>query len=184
MKILIVNGAPRSGKDLFCQAAFSRRELIYPISTIDETKKLAKLLGWDGVKDERGRKFLSDLKDAMSTYNDLPRKYVLKRIYEKCDMVDTQASTYTFLSDSHQLIFLVQAREPKEIERWVKENNARTLYVVRKQTQKEWGNHADDAAMNYHYDYYLSNDGTIEEWLDKSVNFIDKIRKEGWESHV
>ena len=179
MKILIVNGFPRSGKDLFCEAAFFHRGLVYPMSTIDEVRGLAKILGWDGKKDEKGRKFLSDLKDAMTEYNDLPREFILKQIKEKCDLLNLQ-----LLMGAHSAIFLVQAREPKEIKRWVEENNAKTLCIYRTGLDKTWGNHADDDVLSYEYDYYLVNSGTIEEWGQKTCEFIDMIRKEEWESHI
>ena len=80
MKIICVNGYARSGKDTFCNFAFYHRGLVYTYSTIDEVKKLAKKIGWDGEKDAKGRKFLSDLKDCLTEYNDLPNRYILKQI--------------------------------------------------------------------------------------------------------
>jgi len=176
MKILIVNGRPLSGKDLFCEYAKKNRKFIYAYSTIDEVKKLAKLLGWNGIKDMNGRKFLSDLKDALTAYNDLPRLHILEQINKQIDKLDYK---------SNDAIFLVQMREPEEIKRWQKLHDAKALFVYRKDNNKAWGNHADDDVLQIEtYDYYLFNDGTKEDWEQRVVEFIDKLKQEQWESHL
>ena len=179
MKILIINGLPRSGKDTFCETAYYNRGLVYPISTIDRIKQIALFAGWSGEKDAKGRKLLSDIKDALTLYNDLPRNYVLDYIRTKTDWLDN-----TFMVGSNDAIFLVQSREPEDIKRWKELNGAKSLYISREDVQQVWGNHADDNAADYGYDYYLTNNGTIFEWEQKTVEFIDKIRNEKWESHV
>ena len=179
MKILTISGPPRSGKDLFCQAVCNKRGYVYNYSTIDEVKKLARYLGWNGEKDEAGRKFLSDLKDAMTAYNDLPRKYVIQQIEKQIEKINKESNL--ILEDT---IFLIQSREPEDIKRWVKENNAKSLCIYRYDLLKTWGNHADDDVTKYNYDYYLHNNSTIEDWETKSLNFIDEIRYKDWESHI
>ena len=66
-KVFIINGAAGVGKDTFVEIAkykiFIKTGLpTYNISSVDNVKTAAKILGWDGEKDARGRKFLSDLK--------------------------------------------------------------------------------------------------------------------------
>ena len=175
MKLLVVNGAPRVGKDLFCYYAFINRGLVYPISTIDWVKEIALSIGWDGVKDERGRKFLSDLKDITSVYDDLPRKHVLEEIQNCCEAIG---------DNQKDAIFLIQAREPEDIKRWVEEHDAKTLFIYREGLNRTWGNHADDEVGNYEYDYYLNNGLDKFYWETRTVEFIDEIRREKWESHL
>ena len=179
MKILIVNGKGRSGKNKFCEYAFYNRGLVYPISTIDRVKQVALFAGWSGEKDERGRRFLSDLKDAMSRYRDIPRNYVVDQIKNRLEVLDN--SNMMVSSDA---IFLVQSREPADIKRWVEENEAKSLLIRRASVDKTWNNHADDEVENYEYDYYLDNDGTLEDWEKKTVDFIDKLRMTGWKSRI
>ena len=81
MKILIINGKPRTGKSIFCNTAFQKCGLVYCFSTIDEVKRLARYLGWDGKKDEKGRKFLSDIKDAV-ILNDIKRIHSMAENYK------------------------------------------------------------------------------------------------------
>ena len=179
MKILIVNGLPRAGKDTFCEAAFYGRGLVYPISTIDRIKQIALFAGWSGEKDAKGRKLLSDIKDALTLYNDLPRNYVLDYIRTK-----TKQLNDTIMLGSDEAIFLVQSREPADIKRWQEENGARALHISREGVEQHWGNHADDEVDLYIFDYYLENNGTLLEWEEKAVEFIDKIRKERWQSRI
>ena len=78
MKYVIINGSGGVGKDLFCNHAKivlrSMNKEFFNYSTVDYVKESAMKLGWNGIKDERGRKFLSDLKAAMTEYNDIPFK--------------------------------------------------------------------------------------------------------------
>ena len=177
MKIICVNGYARSGKDSFCDAAFYNRGLVYPFSTIDEIKRLASQFGWDGKKDAKGRKLLSDLKDCLTEYNNFPTKHIIEQIKVRLDIIQ-EGEIY------NNVIFLVQMREPKEIEYWKENYNARALLITRPLKDVKWGNHADDNVLNADYDYVLVNDKGLDEWKVKSINFIDKIRKENWESHV
>lgn len=177
MKILIVNGAPRSGKDLFCEYAFINRPMIYAFSTIDRVKQVALFAGWSGEKDEKGRKFLSDLKDAMTEYHDIPYTYTIEAIHNEIDKLKKE-------SDSTDAIFIVQSREPKDIQRWVEQHNAKTLFIYREGLNRTWNNHADDEVSDYEYDYYLNNGLDKAYWENRAVEFIDQIRKEKWESHL
>lgn len=44
------------------------------ISSVDKVKEAAKIIGWNGGKEEKDRKFLSDLKELSSGYNDMQIK--------------------------------------------------------------------------------------------------------------
>ena len=177
MKIICVNGYARSGKDEFCNYAFTNRGLVYPFSTIDKVKQIATDLGWDGVKDKKGRKFLSDLKDCLTEYNDLPSRYIIAEIDNRMSVIDDE-----YYDD---VVFLVQMREPEEIKRWKEMYDARALLIQRPSFGGDWGNHADDNVLLGEYDYELNNDGSLKEWEDKTIKFIDMVRKEkDWESHV
>lgn len=177
MKIICVNGYARSGKDTFCNFAFYNRGTVYPFSTIDEIKKIALQFGWDGQKDAKGRKFLSDLKDCLTEYNDFPTNYIITQIKRHLTIFRDEE-----LYDG--AIFLVQMREPKEIKRWKEEFGAKALLITRPDSEKEWGNHADDEVLNAEYDYKLENDSDLKDWELKTINFIDNVRKEKWESHL
>ena len=88
-KIIIINGMGGSGKDSFVKACQNIDPTIQNISSVNYVKQVAHELGWDGVKDTKGRRFLSDLKMALSAYNDAPFIMTIKDIedYDKDAMV-------------------------------------------------------------------------------------------------
>ena len=73
LKIYVVNGAPESGKTYFERYIQQHTETpCFIYSTIDFVKDLAKLAGWDGTKTPKNRAFLSNLKDLLTEWNDIP----------------------------------------------------------------------------------------------------------------
>ena len=53
------------------------------ISTVDFVKEVAKFCGWNGQKTPKDRKFLSDLKNILTQWNDIPYKDIIGS-YEGC----------------------------------------------------------------------------------------------------
>lgn len=149
-KTYIVNGRPECGKttfENFCKDILEDRNYkVGIISTIDPIKKIALTLGWNGIKDFKGRKFLSDLKDALEDYCDFSFNYI-KDIVESAE---------------YDVIF-VDAREPKQIERFCAELGAQSIIVRRPTTEVvEYSNHADIEVENYIYDIMIYNSGTLD----------------------
>lgn len=150
MKIYIVNGMPTSGKTTFEQfsASYIGTEKCKIISTIDCVKMVAKICGWKGEKDSKSRKFLSDLKDLLTNYNDLPFEYINKEINKSAQ--DTT--------------FFIDCREPDEIERLRDALKAKTILIRRSDIENiNWDNHADSEVLNYNYDYIVENNGTLQD---------------------
>ena len=82
MKIICINGYPQSGKDTFVNFCYSFGSIIQSYSTVDFVKKIAKECGWNGVKDLKSRKFLSDLKDILTEWDDIPVRDIKRKILE------------------------------------------------------------------------------------------------------
>ena len=59
--IIIINGCGGVGKDTFVNMC-AKYTSVVNYSSVKEIKEIAKYIGWDGSKEERDRKFLSDLK--------------------------------------------------------------------------------------------------------------------------
>ena len=170
--ICIINGAPQAGKDTFCELVqnFMDDNLCYNLSSIDLPKKMALLCGWDGVKNNDSRKFLSDLKDLITQFNDAPFNYIIKQVKDiKCKM------KYYSISEDKYIVF-IHIREPEEIKKVVAALNAQVLLIRRAAAEiQKVSNHADAEVLNYSYDYIIENNGTIEELQQKAQIFIKNL---------
>ena len=76
--VMVINGAGGVGKDTLCEFAMKHFKVMN-ISSITPIKELAALAGWDGKKDDKSRKFLSDLKQLSVEYNDYPTLWCTER---------------------------------------------------------------------------------------------------------
>ena len=159
-KIYITSGVGRSGKDTFCEF-ISKYIPTYKYSIVDLPKEAAKVLGWDGGKTEKYRKFLSDVMDLSTDYNDAPFKDVLSLVtdfknskdFDECD------------------VLIIDMRDPKDIARAVETFGAETILVRKPDAKKIESNHADRDVENYKYHYIIENDGTLEQ-LDLMAKFF------------
>jgi len=154
-KYVIINGVGGKGKDTFVKQCSILRENVFNISTIDFVKTVAKYAGWDGKKDDAGRRLLSDIKDALSRYGDIPLNHVLEDI-----------KMY-----KNSIVF-IHCREPKELKKIKKTLNGITLLVENKNTPEITSNHADRDVRNYQYDYVLDNSGSLGDLIIESDKFL------------
>ena len=158
--VFIVNGKPRAGKDTFAEI-LNRYMKVYKYSSVTKIKEIATLCGWDGKKEERDRKFLHELKMLTSEYSDLPYRDVLDKI--------EKYRSGEILAD----VFVVDVREPEEIERLQKATDAITIYIENENVPAITSNEADANVANYEYDFTIFNNGTIEEFEDNIMNFME-----------
>ena len=179
--IVIINGAPRVGKDTVCQIAeeILGKSFCHSLSSVDEIKRIALMGGWDGEKNPRSRKFLSDLKDILTEWDDIPVRDIKRKILEFIGPVENLG----YNTDKN--IFFIHTREPKELQRFKDEFGAKTLLIQRPSVENnEQSNHADKEVMNFNYDYIIDNDGTLEDLQKKADSFIINILKENWNSYI
>lgn len=170
MKVVVINGQPRAGKDCFVKYCQDHWLWCENISTVDFVKEVAANCGWDGTKTPKNRAFLSELKDLLTHWNDVP----FKKVQEAALYFDAKARRYDFSTDD--VIVFIHCREPQEIAKFVKEMNAITLLIRRPAIENEQqSNHADAEVFNYNYDYTIFNDGTFEELEQKAVDFLREL---------
>ncbi|MCI9048249.1 MAG: hypothetical protein HFG71_13480 [Hungatella sp.] len=150
--VIIINGKGGVGKDTLCNAAhdyYSTRM----ISAITPVKEIAQRCGWNGEKDKKSRKFLSDLKRLLIDYNDLPTTYLVKE-YK------------TFLNEDIDILF-VQIREKDQIEAFrscIQIKNYSLLIMSDRDglDKTHLGNVSDDEVESFEYDYIFWNNEPIE----------------------
>lgn len=172
--VVIINGMPTSGKSTFVELC---QELqiahVEEYSTVDFVKEIAGECGWDGVKTPKNRKFLSDLKDLLTEWGDVPFNKTIEFINKAYD----KWAPFT-RDNAKQTIIFVHCREPKEIQRfkdfygeWC------TTLLIRRPTVEtnDQSNHADEQVFEYQYEHTIVNDGTIQDLIDKAYQFIREL---------
>ena len=165
--VIVINGKGESGKDTYVKI-ISEYFYVRNVSSIDPIKELAFTLGWDGVKNDRGRAFLVDLKKARADYNDFPTTYLTEEVDE-------------FLLSNEEYMFC-HIREGVEIDKFKEANDSKdiiikTLLVRRDAIDKSFGNASDDNVEDYKYNWYFDNNGLLDE-LPKRVldDFLEHIK--------
>jgi len=164
--VLIINGAPRAGKDTFIEI-LKKDNFVYDLSSIDWVKTQATALGWRGEKNAKGRAFLSTIKDACTAYNDMPFKSIIHGLLT--------AKSYNVD------LFCTCIREPSEIQKlqdWCDENNQLCCSVWIRNTKAELiastlKNTGDSQYMNYNYHYQIQNNSKIRDFRERVVEFIE-----------
>ena len=162
-KVIIINGSAGVGKDTFSSIC-SKYCKVMNYSSVDKVKELAKYCGWDGNKDEKGRAFLSDLKIALTNYNDLPFECMKSKVEE-------------FNSSDYNLLFL-HIREPEEIARAANEFNAVTLLIKNERVEHITSNMADANVFDFKYDCTIANNSSLEQLDGLAKWFINQLEKQ------
>lgn len=158
-KVIVINGMGGVGKSTFVTLCHSIDPNVIETSTVDFVKEIAKFCGWNGKKNEKSRKFLSALKDAMEEFNDIPNKKVDE-----------------FIQSHPNNIIFVNAREPKNIEYYVQKYKAKTILIRNPNAVPVNGNHADTEVENYHYDYYVYNCDGLDHLQEIAKNFMNILQ--------
>lgn len=171
MRYCVINGYPQSGKDAFVD--FCKQEkgaLCKKVSTVDFIKDIAYKYGWTGEKTPKDRKFLSDLKNLFTEWNDIPFKETMERIREF-------HQTLQIYEVSSEGIVFIMSREPAEIMRFKHELGAISVLIERDAVKdNEQSNEADSGVMNCEYDVVVYNNGTLEDLQTQAKLFLQNIK--------
>ena len=169
-RIIIINGKGGSGKDTcvkFVTDYYAGHTM--NVSTVDPIKKAASLLGWNKSKDNIDRKFLSDLKQISSDYNDYPNKYTISKI-----------DKFSKLSVTWMRFMFIHCREPENIqllETYLNTLNVKhyTLLIRRPGIEDTYGNNSDDNVENYNYDFiYENNYASLDAYRRSFMKFFNE----------
>lgn len=163
---IVINGAGGVGKDTLCDLA-AKHFKVKNISSITPIKEIAAMCGWRGEKDNKARRFLSDLKKLCIDYNDFPTSWA-KAEYEK------------FLASEDEILF-IHIREASEIRKFVDATGgvAKTLLIRGgdRMKRESYGNVSDDLVEEYQYDHYFMNDKTLERAEVDFAEFLSSVLK-------
>lgn len=165
-RVFIVNGSGGVGKDTFVDLISVSNVGKVHYSSVTRIKEVARQLGWDGKsKTEKDRKFLSDLKDLVTDYSDLPYNLM-------CKMIDR------LLNTQDPIILFIDIREPNEIQRIVDYCGARTILVKRDSVEHITSNTGDGGVFNYNYDIVVDNNGTLDDLKETAKMFSEDLEEE------
>lgn len=166
-KIIIINGMGGSGKDSFVKACQNIDPTIQNISSVNYVKQVAYELGWDGAKDTKGRRFLSDLKMALSAYNDAPFIMTIKDIED----YDKNATVFVHIRESDDISkYKAYFEHNGDIVTTVVINNSRVKPIT--------SNLADADVYNSSYDWIIDNEGTLDDLAQSAEFFLKNFEKE------
>lgn len=95
MKVILLSGKAESGKtyhaNIICEMLNNMGYIAVVVPLAKKLKEQAKMLGWDGKKDERGRTLLQKLSDPIKAYHgkDCYARWALQDAFEECVKKDT-----------------------------------------------------------------------------------------------
>ena len=158
-QIIVINGTGGSGKDTFIEYVGKYAKTVN-FSSVDKVKEVARVIGWDGKKTDKDRKFLSDLKRLTTEYNDMAFNSIKEEV--------------TLFRKSDNEIMFIHIREPEEIKRAVLSFGAKTLQIKRMGLSNITSNYSDASVDNYEYDFTIINT-TLEELDKKAKQFVEKL---------
>ena len=159
-KVIVINGRGGAGKDTLCELA-AEKYRVRNVSSITPIKNIAAQVGWKGGKEDRDRKFLADLKQLVTEYNDYPNEYLLEQCRE-------------FMQSDEELMF-VHIREPQQIAHFVGSADCGVLtLLIRREGKEVFGNAADDNVEQYNYDLIYRNEKPLEEAGEDFRHFLSE----------
>ena len=182
-KVVIINGAPRSGKDTFVQLATDYCNIdesahILNISSVDPIKNALTGFGWSGEKTHEIRDILSGIKKIWIVAQNGPTMFMMNNILQ-----------FHMTHVGEDNIVFCHIREPEEITKLVNAISGMdimgieimTLFVIREPFNNDIDNNDSDdfdIISKYPYDVVIHNDGDLAQYDEKVCTFIDNLLKE------
>lgn len=174
--IFIVAGKANAGKDTTCELinSYIKRKGLKSINLQFSSyiKTYAKnITNWSGSEDDKPRSLLQMLGTEIIR-NQIDQKFFIKRIID-----DIKVYSYYF-----DVITISDARFPDEITDIVNSfDKVCKIYIkrpdfVNKLNESEKMHSTELALDNYNeFDYFIVNDGSIDELNNKIINIIDEV---------
>lgn len=188
-KVVIINGSGGCGKSTFvklCEQVGIYGEskevgkiIVKETSSIDYIRRIAKNeFGYNPAnKNPKDRKMLSQIKEALEEYSDLPTREVLTRILQIKAEYLGKITTGFYRPNAYHYVVFVNIREPQYIKKFIKyaemENiETTTLLIKNPNVELILSNNSDASVFDYAYAYEIDNDGTLMNLLQKAREFL------------
>ena len=177
-KIILVSAKARNGKDTVAELAKQELELkgerVLICHYADLLKYICKtFFDWDGVKDDKGRTILQHVgTDVIRIKNHAPDYWV-----------DFIANLLWMFYDEWDYILIPDTRFPNELERMIDNFSKERIVSLRinrpnfnsGMTQEQLNHSSECALDDYKFDYYIENNGTLEDLQLKVKDLLDNI---------
>lgn len=180
-KVVVINGAPQSGKDTFVDLATKYCDMdesanVLNLSSVDIIKGALASFGWDGEKTDEVRNIISAIKKIWISAQNGPTMFLMNNILKFHE---------EYVGEDN--IVFCHIREPEEIgklEDIMRGMNVvgidfMTLLIIRVKDAIDTDNLSDSdnptKIMEYPYDEVIYNDSDLATYDDKVCKFIDKI---------
>ena len=168
MKVIVINGKPTAGKSTFIKLCEQLNPFVEELSMVDFVKEVATYADWDGLKNEKGRKFLANIKIAIEQYD----KNI---IYDDIDNNLRYYANNSYLSNEEPILF-INARNPEDIKYLVNKYDGVSLFIDNPNVPMVESNSEDKNIENYKYDITIVNDGTLEDLKAKAKEFLSSLK--------
>ena len=178
--IFLIAGRARHGKDtisMFIREYYLRKEKMPEVLQFSYYIKdyVKRLTSWDGTEETK-EKYREDMQTIGT---EIIRKQINPKFFIHRMIEDIQVFSYYC-----DVLTISDVRFPAEIEDIKKEfPNVISIFVNRPHFEsplstKKQKHETETALDNYHqYDYYLDNDGTIEELKEKVITLLKEVEK-------
>lgn len=182
--VVFLNGSNGVGKDTFAEAVakLARDRIKYLYGTDVYTKKIDSVgfikdmlqhAGvWNGIKDEKGRALLCDVKKAVDKYDDVSNHMVIQQVMD----------IIKFCSKSTPSILFIHVREPENITGLIRffnlhyDNMKCYTVLIKMDGIKVADNPSDQNVNNFSYDFeYTEVKGSEDTTLKNAEDFIKTI---------
>ena len=162
-RIVIINGTAQVGKDTFIRYAMeyltNMGQKCIELDSVAKVKVYGARLGWDGHKDSKGRRFLSDLKALSDRYDGTT-------LYLREEIEATDAT-----------VIFTHVREGDNIDKLKNLYPSLTTVLLERDDVVLYTNTSDSDVGDYIYDYHVENNGTLEQLQESAEFLMNEISK-------
>jgi len=164
-QLIVLSGESGSGKDTLAEQVLSYKSNFQLYAFANPLKDMAIEVGWNGIKDERGRTFLQSLGDVIRSYN-------------SSYFIDKAKQVWQIAKNNNLSLIITDCRKIDEAD-WTIQQGGLLIRIERPHNPSglkgEQKKHNTERELdNYKFPFKIINDGTIEELVDKFYSIIEK----------